>query len=105
MRTGVWRVDRTIFCKHLQLFDITSNGFFRCLGHMYVILVSKQECFRNIFMEIIITVCILLKGYGYCTATIHGHVLVVPVHQYDVSNWVVSLYNSTCNCTHTVSVL
>ena len=76
---------------------------FCCLGHMCVILVSKQECFRNIFIEIIITVYILLNGYGYCTATVHEHALVhvVPVHQYDVSNWVMlchhyTLYNTTC---------
>ena len=45
--------------------------------------------------KIIETVCILLKGYGYHsvqTATIHGHVLVVPVHQYGASNWAVPLF-------------
>ena len=60
---------------------------------MCVILVSIRERFHNMKFEIVGTVCMLLKGYGYCsvpTATIHGHVLVVPVHQYGVSNWVVS---------------
>ena len=62
---------------------------------MSVVLVSKREGFHNMKFEIIGTVCILLKGYtcsyrSVQTATIHEHVLVVPVHQYDVSNWVVS---------------
>ena len=63
--------------------------------------------------KIIETVCILLKGYGYCsvqTATIHGHVLVVPVHQcmvyvYKLGCVIIIHYNTTITCAHTVYVL
>ena len=57
---------------------------------------QNENVFVTFFVEIIITVCIFLKGYGYCTAAIHGHVVVVPVHQYDVNNWVVSSLYTTC---------
>ena len=90
------RVDWAILCKQLQLLDITSNGFFCCLGHMCVILVSKRECFCNLFCGNHYNCVYFLKGYGYCTAAIHGHVVVVPVHQYDVNNWVVSSLYTSC---------